>query len=118
MLTRPVIGPYFVGTRPRVSFKTQRPHKNIRRNLTLANLDDDIPMTTNSNNNTKQVIIRERGCGDGSRGRNSPLPNRNFQGGQFTGPRMRTNRIGECDWYKICVSIISLFYMSYTLLFT
>ncbi|XP_014481162.1 PREDICTED: nuclear RNA export factor 1-like [Dinoponera quadriceps] len=99
---RRILDPYD-GTRLRVSFKTQRPvNKQIRRNL--VNLDEDIPMTTTSNNNTRQVTIRERGRGSGSRGRNSPLPSRNFQAGQFIGQmRMRTNRLGESDWYKISI---------------
>ncbi|XP_011151183.1 nuclear RNA export factor 1 isoform X2 [Harpegnathos saltator] len=100
---RPTMGTYLGATRPRVSFKTQRPNKDIRRNMSLANLDEDIPMTPSSNNNTRQVVIRERGRGNGSRGRNSPLPNRNFQGGQSIGLRLRPYRLNECDWYRIII---------------
>lgn len=100
------MGPYIGGNRLRVSFKTQRPNKDIRRNINMANLDEDIPMTMSSNNNSRQVVIRERGRGGSSRGRNSPLPSRNFHGGQPTGSRLRPSRLGESDWYKICVSII------------
>ncbi|XP_032683764.1 nuclear RNA export factor 1-like [Odontomachus brunneus] len=102
-VVRPGLGSYVGGNRLRVSFKTQRPSKEIRRNLNLANLDEDIPMTMSSNNNARQVIIRERTRGGCSRGRNSPLPSRNFQGGQPTGSRMRQPRLGESDWYKICI---------------
>lgn len=109
-VVRPGVGPYIGGNRLRVSFKTQRPNKEMRRNLNLANLDEDIPMTMGSNNNARQIIIRERGRGGCSRGRNSPLPSR-FQGGQPTGSRLRQPRLGESDWYKICVSIIYIHFI-------
>lgn len=112
-VSRSNMGPHFGGARPRVSFKTQKPNKKIKRNFGLANLDEDIPMTMNSNNNTKQVIIRERGYRDGCRGRNSPLPSRHFQAGQFIGPRIRTNLLGDSDWYRILVNIISALYDAY-----
>ncbi|XP_018376898.1 PREDICTED: nuclear RNA export factor 1-like isoform X2 [Trachymyrmex cornetzi] len=41
-----------------VSFRIHRPNNLISRNLAFANLDNDIPMT--SNNNTRQVIINQR----------------------------------------------------------
>lgn len=95
----------------RVSFKTHRPNNRDLRNLALSNLDEDIPMTGSSNNNTRQVIInqRDRDRGDRAwrtvpRGRNSPMPNRNFKGGQ-SGSRLRPLSIGESNWYRIIVSI-------------
>ncbi|XP_011877192.1 PREDICTED: uncharacterized protein LOC105567167 isoform X2 [Vollenhovia emeryi] len=102
-------GPHVGPTKHRVSFKTRRPnHRDMSRNLILSNLlDEDIPMAGSSNNNTSQVIInqrdRDRGRGDRhtvSRGRNSPMPNRNFKGGQ-AGVR---SRLVQSDWYKIIVS--------------
>ncbi|GAB1864489.1 Nuclear RNA export factor [Camponotus japonicus] len=98
------------GTRPRVSFKTHRPNREIPRNALIATLlDEDIPMTGNSNNNNRQirqvVVPRDR---DRTwqrtigRGRNSPLPNRNFKGGQ-PGSRIQTLPIGESNWYKISI---------------
>lgn len=101
-------GTYLGGTRPRVSFKTQRHNKDIR-HLALAGLDEDVPMAMSSKNNARQMVIRERGRG-GSRGRNSPLPNRNFQGGQGGPQRTHPHRLGESDWYKICVSITYILY--------
>lgn len=106
-------GPHFEGTRPRVSFKTHRPNREISRNALLASLqDEDIPMTGNCNNNnrqTRQVIIasRDRDRRDRiwqrtiGRGRNSPLPNRNFKGGQS---RIQTLPMGDSSWFKINVS--------------
>lgn len=80
----------------------------MSRNLAFANLDDDIPMI--SNNNTRQVILnpsnRERGdrtWRNVSRGRNSPMPNRNFKGGQ-AGSR-RPPPLRESNWYRVTVSI-------------
>jgi len=83
-------------------------------------------MTGNSNNNNRQirqvVVPRDR---DRTwqrtigRGRNSPLPNRNFKGGQ-PGSRIQTLPIGESNWYKISVSdnfIISQCNFIYTLKF-
>lgn len=93
----------FVGvSRPRVSFKTHsRPNREISRDVALASLDEDIPMT-GSNNNTRQVIMRERNRGM-SRGRNSPLPSRYFRGG-LPGPRPRPFPLGDSNWYRISVS--------------
>ncbi|XP_036149391.1 nuclear RNA export factor 1 isoform X2 [Monomorium pharaonis] len=99
------IGP----TKHRVSFKTFRPNnRDMSRNLALVNLDEDIPMTGSSNNN-RQVVInqRDRERGDRawrivSRGRNSPMPNRHFKGGQ-QGSRMRPLPIGESSWYRIII---------------
>lgn len=86
----------------RVSFKTHTPH-NMSRNLAFANLDDDIPMT--SNNNTRQVILNreraDRGWRNVSRGRNSPMPNRNFKGGQ-SGSR-RPPPLRESSWYRVTI---------------
>ncbi|XP_018397771.1 PREDICTED: nuclear RNA export factor 1-like, partial [Cyphomyrmex costatus] len=88
----------------RVSFKTHTPN-NLARNLTFVNLDDDIPMT--SNNNSRQVIMnsnnRERGerWRTVPRGRNSPMPNRNFKGGQ-SGPR-RLPPLRESNWYRVSI---------------
>lgn len=66
------------GDRPRVSFKKQ-PVKLQRRNLDIfvqRILDDDIPMSTGSNNNAREVSISQ-GRGRGiQRGRNSPLCHR------------------------------------------
>ncbi|KAK2589192.1 hypothetical protein KPH14_002004 [Odynerus spinipes] len=90
------------GNRPRVSFKTQpRPNRDIPRNVALAYLDDDIPMSvsSNNNNNNRQVILRGRGRGL-SRGRNSPLPHRGFRGGIFPRPQ---HPFGEANWYKIII---------------
>lgn len=110
-------GGHLEGTRPRVSFKTHRPNRELSRNAVLASLDEDIPMTGNNNNNrqTRQVIIasRDRDRRDRmwqrtiTRGRNSPLPNRNFKGGQ-SGPRIQALPIGESNWYRISVSMIVL----------
>ncbi|KYQ54883.1 Nuclear RNA export factor 1 [Trachymyrmex zeteki] len=78
----------------------------MSRNLAFANLDDDIPMI--SNNNTRQVILnpsnRERGdrtWRNVSRGRNSPMPNRNFKGGQ-AGSR-RPPPLRESNWYRVTI---------------
>lgn len=109
-------GPHLEGTRPRVSFKTLRPNRELSRNIALASLDEDIPMTGNSNNNTRQTRqvfmttnTRDRDRRERmwqrtiARGRNSPLPNRNFNGGQ-SGSRLQTLPIGESNWYRISVS--------------
>lgn len=104
-------GSYLGGTRPRVSFKTHaRPNREIPRSLALASLDEDIPMTGSANNNTRQVIIRDRGRGM-SRGRNSPLPSRNFRGGQSTGSRPRQLPLGESNWYRISVRDTCIYYI-------
>ncbi|XP_070164078.1 nuclear RNA export factor 1 [Polyergus mexicanus] len=105
-------GSHLEGTRPRVSFKTHRPNREISRNAVLTSLDEDIPMTGNNNNNnrqTRQVIIaprdrdrRDRWQRKIARGRNSPLPNRNFKGGQ-SGPRIQALPIGESNWYRISI---------------
>ncbi|XP_011875423.1 PREDICTED: nuclear RNA export factor 1-like [Vollenhovia emeryi] len=70
-------------------------------------VDEDIPMAGSSNNNTRQVIInqRDRGRGDRhtvSRGRNCPMPNRNFKGGQ-AGVRPRMFPLVQSNWYKIII---------------
>lgn len=112
-VVRPNEGSYLGGTRPRVSFKTRaRPNREIPRNLALASLDildEDIPMTGGANNNTRQVIIRDRSGRGTSRGRNSPLPNRNFRGGQSSGSRPRQLPLGESNWYRISVSDICIY---------
>ncbi|XP_011863446.1 PREDICTED: nuclear RNA export factor 1-like [Vollenhovia emeryi] len=104
-------GPHVGPTKHRVSFKTLRPnHRDMSRNLILSNLilDADIPMAGSSNNNTRQVIMkRDRDRGDRtwhtvSRGRNSPMPNRNFKGGQ-AGLRSRVLPIVESNWYRIII---------------
>ncbi|XP_012234855.1 nuclear RNA export factor 1 [Linepithema humile] len=103
-------GSHLGSTKPRVSFKTHRINREIPRNLALASLDEDIPMTGNSNNNTRQVIVRERDRSDKnwqrriSQGRNSPLPNRNFgKGGPPGGSRLRQFPLGECSWYRVYI---------------
>lgn len=108
-------GPHLEGTRPRVSFKTFRPNREMSRNVALASLDEDIPMTGNCNNNNRQTrqvfvtnISRRKEMVKGwqgllPRGRNSPLPNRNFKGGQ-SGSRIQTLVLGESNWYRISVS--------------
>ncbi|KAL6254195.1 hypothetical protein P5V15_014817 [Pogonomyrmex californicus] len=90
----------------RVSFKTHRPIREIPRNLALANFDEDIPMTGTSNNNTRQVVVnpRDRDHGDRawrtiSRGRNSPMPNRNFKGQS----RLRPVPMVDSNCYKIII---------------
>ncbi|XP_011168570.1 nuclear RNA export factor 1 [Solenopsis invicta] len=95
-------------TKHRVSFKTLRPNNRDIRNLALANLDEDIPMIGSSNNNTRQVVINQRdrhrgdrAWGSVSRGRNSPMPNRNFKGGQ-AGSRMRPS-ISESNWHRVLI---------------
>lgn len=109
-------GPHLEGTRPRVSFKTLRPNRELSRSVALASLDEDIPMTGNCNNNnnnrhTRQVFVtnmsRRKDMVKGwqgllSRGRNSPLPNRNFKGGQ-SGSRIQTLAVGESNWYRISI---------------
>ncbi|KYN00524.1 Nuclear RNA export factor 1 [Cyphomyrmex costatus] len=60
-----------------------------------------------SNNNSRQVIMnsnnRERGerWRTVPRGRNSPMPNRNFKGGQ-SGPR-RLPPLRESNWYRVSI---------------
>ncbi|XP_029156368.1 nuclear RNA export factor 1-like [Nylanderia fulva] len=106
-------GPHLEGTRPRVSFKTLRPHRELSRNLALASVDEDIPMTGNCNNNnrqTRQVYVTNisrrkemKGWPRITRGRNSPLPNRNFKGGQSGSRIQQTLTIGESNWYRISI---------------
>ncbi|KAG7199785.1 hypothetical protein KM043_000448 [Ampulex compressa] len=94
-------GGSYLGSRPRVSFKTQaRSSREIPRSLALACLDDDVPMATSSNNNARQVIVRGRDRG-APRGRNSPLPHRGFRGG----PALSRSRLSasEGTWYKITI---------------
>ncbi|XP_024870529.1 nuclear RNA export factor 1-like [Temnothorax curvispinosus] len=108
----PHIGP--IKHQHRVSFKSTfrpkeffKPGQRDMRKLALTSLDEDIPMTGSSNNNTRQVIINQRDGRVGgdrawrkiSRGRNSPMPN--FKGGQ-AGPRMRP-LLMESNWYKITI---------------
>ncbi|XP_011701217.1 PREDICTED: nuclear RNA export factor 1-like [Wasmannia auropunctata] len=104
-------GPHVGPIKHRVSFKAlNRPNnRDMSRNLALASLDEDIPMT-GSNNNARQVIINQRDNRDRGdrnwrtvpRGRNSPMPNRHFKGGQ-PGPRMRPLPLGESNWYRIII---------------
>lgn len=72
-------------------------------------------MTGISNNNLRQVIVKGNYRSDKtwlsdkriSQGRNSPLPNRNFgKGGPPGGVRSRQFLLGECSWYRVCVSIL------------
>jgi len=75
-------------------------------------------MTGSSNNNTRQVIINQRDRGDRtwrtvSRGRNSPMPNRNFKGGQSSS-RFRPLPMGESSWYRIIVSMIDISIITHT----
>ncbi|KOC68173.1 Nuclear RNA export factor 1 [Habropoda laboriosa] len=100
-------GGSYLGSRPRVSFKTQaRPTRDEPRGLALACLDEDVQMATSSNNNNRQVIIRGRDRGM-QRGRNSPVPHRRFRSGPA--PRMRQLGINwhklpiEANWYKITI---------------
>lgn len=88
------------GNRRRVSFKPQgRSGRDIPRSLALA-LDDDIPMAGTSNNNNRQVVVwgRNRGL---SRGRNSPLPHREFRSNFSSRPQQVP--AGETNWYKITI---------------
>ncbi|KAK2586874.1 hypothetical protein KPH14_009811 [Odynerus spinipes] len=88
------------GNRRRVSFKPQgRSGRDIPRSLALA-LDDDIPMAGTSNNNNRQVIVRGRNRGL-SRGRNSPLPHREFRSGLSSRPQQVP--AGETNWYKVTI---------------
>lgn len=104
-------GSHLGGTKPRVSFKTNI-NRDIRRNLALSSLnDDDIPMTGNSNNNSRQVIVRDARDNKNwqrriMQGRNSPLPNRNFGKGGPSGSRLRQFTLQECNWYRVSVSIL------------
>ncbi|XP_011861620.1 PREDICTED: nuclear RNA export factor 1-like isoform X2 [Vollenhovia emeryi] len=106
-------GPHVRPTKHRVSFKTLRPnHRDMSPNLILSNLlDEDIPMADSSNNNTRQVIMnqrdRDKGRGERtwhtvSRGRNSPMPNRNFKGGQAD-VKSRVFPLVQSNWYKIII---------------
>ncbi|RLU20896.1 hypothetical protein DMN91_007510 [Ooceraea biroi] len=104
-------------SRPRVSFKTHRPNnREMSRNMALS-LDEDVPMTSNSNNNTRQVIINPRMSSQDkdkmhkawqrtiARGRNSPLPNRNFKGGQIPGSRSQSGltSLGDASWFRVSI---------------
>lgn len=103
---------HFGGIKPRVSFKTNR-NRDIPRNLALSSLnDDDIPMTGNSNNNNRQVIVRDaRDNKNWQRrknlqGRNSRLPNKNFGKGGPSGSRLRQFALQESNCYRVNVSIL------------
>ncbi|XP_015124385.1 nuclear RNA export factor 1 [Diachasma alloeum] len=94
--------------RPRVSFKNQSHSRNEKRafskNLERAiktSLDDDVTMSSGTNNNGRAVIFRGRGRGVGLRGRNSPVA-------RASRLRVLMNRdkqgpIGDANWYKVII---------------
>ncbi|XP_033341317.2 nuclear RNA export factor 1 [Megalopta genalis] len=95
---------FHLGSRPRVSFKTQtRPSTSeLSRNLALTCLDDDVQMATSSNNNSRQVIVSGRDF-NSRRGRLSPLPVRGFRGGgKIINNRFRINLPGD-PCYQIII---------------
>jgi len=84
--------------------------------MALTSLDEDIPMTGSSSNSTRQLInVRDRDKGyriwqkTTIRGRNSPLPNRNFKG-HSSDSRSGFLPIGDSNWYRVTVSNIFIVY--------
>jgi len=85
--------------------------------MALTSLDEDIPMTGSSSNNARQLInVRDRDKGyriwqkTTIRGRNSPLPNRNFKGHSSDSRSSGFLPIGDSNWYRVTVSNIFILY--------
>lgn len=102
----------FSGTRPRVSFKNQSHSRNDKRtfskNMTMERairktvLDDDVPMSSSTNNNGRAVMFRGRGRGVGIRGRSSPV-SRGSRLPMLMSRNPRQGPMADANWYKVII---------------